>query len=75
LLSFREDAKPIKLELIGIENVSFDIEKRKGTANGEISFSVSGDEYPAHVSGLFKMDVEFNDYYWEISELNFPWIE
>jgi len=76
LLSFREDVKPVMLELIEIENVSFDIEKHDGTVNGEITFSVQEDAgYPAHVSGLFKLNVKFNDYYWEISELNLPGLE
>ncbi|MEO8446052.1 MAG: hypothetical protein ABI528_01080 [bacterium] len=76
LLSFREEVKPVKLELLEIKKASFDIHKGKGRVEGEITFSVQEETgYPAHVSGLFRLGVEFDDYYWIITEFTFPELE
>ncbi|MFZ1320293.1 MAG: hypothetical protein WAT71_01930 [Ignavibacteria bacterium] len=57
-------------------NVIFDLDRKCGTAEGEITFSIIDCyQYPAHISGFFKLNVLYNDYYWEISEMKFPEID
>ena len=76
LHSFREEVHPAKLELLEFSNLEFDIEKKTGTVEGGISFSVLENGKPdAHVSAFFKLNLSYNDYYWEICGLNFPEIQ
>lgn len=71
---FREEVKPSGLELIEFYSIYFDLEKKYGTASGEISYSVLENElYSAHVSDKFKIDLIKDEFgFWLISGVSFP---
>lgn len=74
IMCFREEVKPAGVEVLEFHSVNFDLEKKQGSASGEISYTVLENGLPsAHVSDTFKMDLKLDEFsFWIIKEINFP---
>ncbi|MDQ3020022.1 MAG: hypothetical protein M3R36_05560 [Bacteroidota bacterium] len=73
LHTFRKSVKPVELEKIQIDSVDIAIEQKTCIVKGMISYIfILYDETTISNFGKFKLGVCFNDFYWEITEVEFP---
>ncbi|MBS1519343.1 MAG: hypothetical protein JSS91_14780 [Bacteroidetes bacterium] len=73
LVKFREIVKPVGIELLEFYKTEFDLEKNNGSSEGELTYSVNGNNRnQAHISCGFKIRLKLSNYgFWEISEVEF----